>query len=61
MNLAGKWMILGNIILSEVTQKGPAWYIFNFKLILAIKYMISMLLSADPKRLNKNEGPSKNT
>jgi hypothetical protein len=61
MCVAGKWIEFEIIILSGVsqTQKEHAWYILNYKWILAIKYSIPMLYSTDPMKLNKKEGPSK--
>lgn len=39
--------------------KGHAWYVLTDKWILAIKYRIPMIHPTNPKKLNKNESPSK--
>ena len=35
-------------------------YVLTYKLILAIRYRISMLYFTDPKNVNNKEGPNKN-
>jgi hypothetical protein len=45
MNVAGKWMELENIIMSEVTVlKLHVWYALIYKWILTIKYRYHVTL-----------------
>ena len=61
MNFADKWMELENIILrANLIPKGHVQYVFTYKWILAIKYRIPMLHFTDTKKINKEEGTSKN-
>ena len=63
MNFVGKWMGLGNIILSKIiqTQERYTWYVLTGKWILAVKHMVPMIHPTDPKKLNKKEGPSEDS
>jgi hypothetical protein len=53
-NFECKWMELENIILSKVIH---AWYALTYKWVVAIKYMIPILYSTDPKKTNKKRRP----
>ena len=61
MKFAGKWIELEKIILSKVITKRKPWCLCTYKLILIIKYRITMLQSTEPKKISKKEGPSWDT
>jgi hypothetical protein len=51
MNFSGKWMELGNIILTQKKKKkNQAWYVLTDKWILAKKYRTSMIHPTNPKK-----------
>jgi hypothetical protein len=57
MNFSVKWMEVGNIITSEVTQnQKEARHVFTYKWILAIMNRITMLQTTYTKMLGKKEG-----
>jgi hypothetical protein len=60
MNLAGKWMEVENIILCEVSMSPKTCMICtHLKCILATNYRIPIIYTSDPKKLNMEEGKSK--
>jgi hypothetical protein len=60
MNFAGKWMKLENINLSEVTQtqKGMDGMYLPISGYQPKKYRIPRIQSTEPKKVNKQKGPS---
>jgi hypothetical protein len=70
LNLAGKWMELENIILSEITHtKGCTWYVLTNKWILAKKkkkqtkkkVQNTQNTATELKKVNKLKCPSENS
>ena len=63
MKFLGKWMVLENIILSDVTQftKEHTWYTLTDKYILAQKLEIPKIQFTDQMKLKKNKDQSMNT
>ena len=58
MNLAGKWMELENIILSEGTQSPKDTYgMYSLISDISHEVQVTMLQFTDPKKLNNKEGP----
>jgi hypothetical protein len=63
MKFLGKWMVLENIILCDVTQftKEHTWYTLTDKYILAQKLEIPKIQFTDQMKLKKNKDQSMNT
>lgn len=62
MNFVGKWMVLENVILGEVTQtQWDTSYVLTGKWILTPKLRMLMTKLTNHMKLNKNEGQSVDT
>jgi hypothetical protein len=58
MNFADKWMELEKVILSKIRSRKTN-IVCSHEWIFVIKYKISILETADPKKLSNKRGPRK--